>query len=204
MPNTNITALIVKLRTRLNDLDEGAYTDAEVTYCLNTAIQETELLLRSNVQRTEFKTADLTDIPADGDGLNVGSYYASDYAQVFDVWCNDAALQRLSDADLSKLGSYEGATPAIPTVYWMNGSDIYFWPLPIASYTFKISGLKISTAYSGTTDITTIPRGISEMLILDRAESEARRMRLMNSINPQLQQVLYDRWLSLLGMEKKQ
>ena len=203
MANTNITDLIVKLRTRLNDLDEGAYTDAELTYCLNTAIQESELLLRSNVNTTEFLTADLTEVLADGDGLNYAIYYPSDYAQVFEVWCNDAALQRLSDGDLSKLGSYDTVADAIPKSYWIKGSDIYFWPAPLNSYKFKISGLKISEEYTGTTDITTLPIGTSEMLILTRAESEARRMRLMNSINPQLHQILYERWVSLINLEKK-
>ena len=201
MPNTNITALSTKLQMRLNDWNNtGAYETDEIEYCLNTAIQETEYLLRCNVNTTEFITSQLTDVPADLNNLNVGSYFASDYAEVFEVWCNSAVLQRLSPADLSKLGTYDPTSTDVPVYYWMKGSDIYFWPIPVAHYHFKVSGLKISTAYTGSTDITTIPVGISEMLILERAESEARRMRLMNSVNPSLHQELYARWIKLLSM----
>lgn len=204
MANTNITALTEKLQMRLNDwTNTGAYEVDELEYCLNTAIRETEFLLKSNVYTTEFATSELTIIPPDANGLNEGAYYASSYAYVYEVWCNDAPLQRLSPADLSKLGSYESTLPDVPTKYWMNGSRVYLWPIPATSYNFKMSGMLISDDYTGTTDIVTLPTGISETLILDRAESEARRMRLMNSVNPSLHQVLYERWISMMQVVMK-
>lgn len=177
----NMADLITIMRYRLNDSDSGQYSDAELGYCLNTGIKETELALSSNVTLQSVTTAADT--------------ITNTFTDIFDIWNDDGVpLQRISSGNISAV-LFPGVIDN-PTHYWINGSVIHLYPTPDTLRTFSICGITVSTDLGLTADVTSLPDGQVMLLVLDRAESEARRMRLNTSTNQQLHGELFAKWNS--------
>lgn len=173
------------LRIRLNDYaDTGWFKDSELISCINIAKTEMETLLESNMANLSILTvAHQAEYSLKDSGNSIFRPKAISVTTTGTV--ATTAITEWSVVELCNLMATNpaGSEAAVPTKWCqVSGDKIRLTPTPsVAGYTIAIWGFGTSAdLVSDATELATIPSSYQNTHLLDRAEYEARKMRLTN------------------------
>ncbi len=202
----NLSTLRLALRYRLNDYDEGGYSDAELLQCLNTAYRDSVIAGRTfNYAYSSLVT-------------NENPFY--DISPIFEPLIVTIAIGGVGVAELEKT-TYEDlhrnnplsawATATQPTKWYRRGSTsakgIAIYPSPRGidpTLRLYVGGCASPTDLADAADAPdALPAGFDESALLDRAEAEARKFRLTFGANAQVYSVLMESWKVWVAMMKE-
>lgn len=198
MATTYLTldALRARFRKRLNDQGTEQYLDAEIDQCINTAYRETVVLSKC------YKT---TVTPNQAIGTH--TYDVSPIFEVIQVAYNGTTIEKTTLADLAVYTTAWADTANGTPIKWMTltSSSIRVSPPPDSASDLIVAyGYAFPTALTAeANEISKIPVAFGASAVLDRAEAEARRLRLTQDKNPELMQWRMDKWLATLEQIKQ-
>ena len=179
------TELVTALRYRLNDADSGAYSAAELSYCINLAYRETCAASKCHKISTDITL--------------VGGTHSYDTGlfEPIEVSRSGNVLDRVNLGDMGvSLESWNATASGVPAK-WMQltGSTIRVNPTPSAGATLTVHGFGVPSAdLTGSDTAEAIPTGYADTAVLDRAEAEARRMRVTLANNASVYAALMQLW----------
>jgi len=174
------------LRARLNDYDDGNYSDTDIDQFLNHAYRETTVAARC--YKIRKSVALLT---------GTHTYHLDNVFEPIEVSVSGDILDRNDIGDLGvSLETWDSTASGTPTKWMhMRGSYIRVHPTPSANGTMIVYGYAHDADMTLATDQPTVlPVGYAVPVILDRAEAEARRARSTHANNAQLVPALMGQW----------
>lgn len=181
-----LAGMLSGLRMRLNDLDLGNYTTAELQYCLNLALRETVVASKCHRKRIAVTLVDGTH-----------TYDCGDVFEPISVHVSSVPLNKTDTKSLSmKVPGWDSTAKATPTDFIpYTGGFIRLYPTPAASGTAIVYGFAKPAPMENAGDVPVeVPAGYAWSSILDRAEAEARKMRITTPFNAVLFQELMASW----------
>lgn len=169
--------IVASLRTRLNDADGGAYTDAEIRSALLQALQDTEMATRSNLT---VETADTVAQQAQ---------YTFNQFELLEVTYEGVPLTKRTLPDLIAQGYTSDIPLGTPSAYAVvSGGTITLSPVPVGIGELKVFGY--STTSSLGSSITTVPASVVAQVVTNRAEMILRMWRPTVSGNVEIASAL--------------
>jgi len=183
-----VTEALAELRLRLNDVDEGAYTPADLLSCLNAEYMRQQMLLRCYIQTESVALA-----------MGVHTYDSHPIFEPIEVSLSGDILAMRSFGDMGvSLETWNQSANDTPTE-WMRtqGSFIRVHPTPDATGTLIVHGYGVAAKLtSGNDQPLGLPAGFDWAAWMDGAEMEARKRRAQYSGNAGVIALLLD-WVKL-------
>jgi hypothetical protein len=185
--DNTLSGFIRSLRVRLDDLDEGQYSDEELHYCINLAYRETVVASKCHKARSVITLVQ-----------NTHTYDCGDIFEPISIYKGTAELDKKSIGDIGvNIESWDSTAAGTPTTWvHLSGGNIRVYPTPGAT-----PGTATVYGYSSPTILTNVgdtpdalPDAFAIQAVLDRAEAEARMLRITTSNNGALSEKRLAQW----------
>jgi hypothetical protein len=181
------------LRVRLDDIDTGEYATDELDYCINLAYREIQMLTKCYIK---------TDTIAAVSGTS--EYSLSTVFEPISVTYAGKLLKKAKLADIVANDPAKLTDTGVPDAdtcwIWLEGKKILILPIPTGESlgSFLVKGHAEAVAMTDDADTPdALPYGFDISVILDRAEAEARKIKLTHANN----MAMYDNLMTIWNAE---